>query len=360
VSGSERPLGDLIDMQIAANGPMSVATYMGLSMTHPRAGYYSHGKPVGAKGDFITAPEISQMFGEMIGFCLVNLWQQMREPPAFTLLELGPGRGTLMADILRVGAKAEGFLDALHLQLFESNASLREEQKTRLEKYHPYWQTEIDEVGDEPLLVVANEFFDALPIRQYVKAGDGWHERQVGLRDGKRAFGLSPGIVPETAIPKQLHNAPPGAVFEAGLAAQEAVLQLTTKIARQGGALLAIDYGYEKTQAGETLQAVRNHTYADPLEAPGETDLSAHVDFEALGDVARTRGLEIQPLVAQGDFLRRLGIVERAEALKQANPALASSIDAALSRLTEANQMGTLFKVFCAASPGLQPIGFAS
>jgi NADH dehydrogenase [ubiquinone] 1 alpha subcomplex assembly factor 7 len=360
VSAEPRDLGSLIDMQIRTAGPMSVAAYMGLCLSHPRAGYYQQGRPIGAKGDFITAPEISQMFGEMVGFCLVNLWQQMNEPKSFTLLELGPGRGTLMADILRVAKRAPDFLNALHLQLFESSPVLREEQKNRLGEHNPYWQQRLDEVGEDPLLVVANEFFDALPIRQYVKDRDGWHEREVGLIKGKRAFGLSPMPMPETAIPPELRDAPPGSVFEAGLAAQEAMLQLSLLIARQGGAILAIDYGYGKTQVGETLQAVRNHAYADPLAAPGETDLSAHVDFASLAKVAVTCGLAVSRLATQGDFLRRLGIADRAESLGNANPHLATDITLAFERLTGPDQMGELFKAFCATSPGLTPLGFAS
>jgi NADH dehydrogenase [ubiquinone] 1 alpha subcomplex assembly factor 7 len=356
----EQPsLGDLIDMQIRTDGPMSVATYMGLCLTHPRRGYYADADPFGAAGDFITAPEISQMFGELIGFFFVNLWQQLGEPRSFTLLELGPGRGTLMQDALRAASRAPGFADALHLQLFESNAALRAEQAARLAPYNPYWAPEIDAVGDDPLLVVANEFFDALPIHQFVRGPEAWHERQVGLRDGHRVFGLSPAIVPDSVLPEAVRNAAPGAVYEAGLAAVEAMRRLATRIAALGGAILAIDYGYAATRTGETLQAVSRHAYADPLAAPGAADLSAHVDFAALARVAEVAGLVAQPLATQGDFLRRLGIVERADALARANPDQAENIATALHRLTDATAMGELFKAFCAASPGLQPPGFA-
>lgn len=352
-------LSELIDMQIRANGPMSVATYMGLCLTHPRKGYYKDADPLGAAGDFITAPEISQMFGELIGFFLVNLWQQMREPPAFTLLELGPGRGTLMQDALRVASRAEGFADALHLQLFETNPDLRTAQAERLAAYHPYWAEEIDAVGDGPVLILANEFFDALPIRQFVRGREGWHERQVGLRDGARAFGLSPTPIPSGALPEAVRDAPEGAVYEAGLAGAEAMTRLSVLIARQGGALLAIDYGYGQTRTGETLQAVARHAFADPLADPGAADLSAHVDFAALAGIATAAGLTAHPLAGQGDFLRRLGIVERAQMLRRANPGATASIDAALHRLTAAGQMGDLFKVFVAASPGLVPVGLS-
>ncbi len=352
-------LGELIDMQIRQNGPMSIATYMGLALTHPRAGYYTGSDPLGAAGDFVTAPEISQMFGELVGFFIVNLWQQLGEPPSFTLLELGPGRGTLMQDALRVAAKAEGFLDACHLQLFETNPALKAMQAERLAAYNPYWASEIDAVADDPLLVVANEFFDALPVRQFVKGKSGWHERLVGHADGQRAFGLSPTPIPEAALPTELHGSPAGAIYEVSLAAADTMQRLGTRIAEQRGGLLAIDYGYAATQSGETLQAVRRHAFADPLDSPGEIDLSAHVDFGALGKVASGLGLAVAPLAAQRDFLGRLGIVERASQLAKSNPGQIDTIATALRRLTDPDQMGTLFKVFCTTSPGLDPIGFS-
>ncbi len=338
---------------------MSIATYMSLCLTHPRHGYYSSADPFGAAGDFITAPEISQMFGELIGFFFVNVWQQMGEPRSFTLLELGPGRGTLMQDLLRAATRAEGFADALHLQLFETNADLRAQQATRLGSYHPYWAAEVDAVSDDPLLVIANEFFDALPIRQFVRAQTGWHERLIGLQAGARSFGLSPTPIPGTALPEAVRGAELGAVYETGPAAADVMQRLSRKVADLGGAILAIDYGYEHTRIGETLQAVSRQAFADPLEAPGSADLSAHVDFGMLGQQAAGAGLTVHPLTPQGDFLRRLGIVERTEALSRANPGAADSIGAALQRLTAVDQMGVLFKVFGATSPGLAPPGLA-
>ena len=359
---SEAPpdLASLIDMQIRQTGPMSIATYMGLCLTHPRHGYYRQGTAIGAAGDFITAPEISQMFGEMIGFFFVNLWQQMGEPKAFTLLELGPGRGTLMADSLRVAGRAPGFAEALSLELFEADPLLLAEQRHRLATYRPRWIENFDLAADTPLLVVANEFLDALPIRQFVRGKDGWHERMVGLFDGHRGFGLSPTPIPASALPEAIRDAPEGAVYEAGLAATEVMSRLTRAVSRRGGAILALDYGYAETQTGETLQAVRRHAYADPLENPGEADLSAHVDFGALTTIARAAGLTVDPLASQGDFLKSLGILARAATLARANPGEAAAINAALDRLTGPTQMGSLFKVFCAHSPGLQPEGFSA
>jgi SAM-dependent MidA family methyltransferase len=351
-------LPELIDMQIRTTGPMSVANYMGLCLTHPTKGYYKGGDPLGAGGDFVTAPEISQMFGELIGFFFVNIWQQMGSPKAFTLLELGPGRGTLMADMLRVACRAEGFRDALDLRLFETNPALIVEQNARLEAYGPKWVDSFEKVGPGPLLVVANEFFDALPIRQFVRGKDGWHERVVGLRDDKRQFGLNPTPIPTSALPQQVADAPENAVFEVGLANGEVMSRLGRLAAAQGGAILVVDYGYGRTQTGETLQAVRGHAYADVLAEPGAADLSAHVDFEALGNVAVGAGLAVQKLATHGEWLERMGIRERAKALIGANPNLAGDIAQARDRLIGPEQMGELFKVFCAASPGLAPAGF--
>jgi NADH dehydrogenase [ubiquinone] 1 alpha subcomplex assembly factor 7 len=352
-------LPELIDMQIRTSGPMSIASYMGLCLTHPSKGYYKTDDPLGAKGDFVTAPEISQIFGELIGFFVVNLWQQMGSPKDFTLLELGPGRGTLMADILRVACRAEGFRDGLDLRLFETNPALIAEQNARLEPYDPKWIDAFEKVGSGPLIVVGNEFFDALPIRQFVRMDNGWHERMVGLSEGKRSFGLNPTPIPVDAMPESVAGAEPNSVFEVGLASGEVMKRLAAIVSTQGGAILAIDYGYARTQTGETLQGVRRHQYADVLDAPGETDLSAHVDFEALGNVATRAGLQLQPLATQQQFLTRLGIDQRAKALSAANPTLAADIAAARARLVEPDQMGELFKAFCAASPGLLPPGFA-
>ncbi|MGV3490805.1 MAG: class I SAM-dependent methyltransferase [Devosia sp.] len=351
-------LAEQIDTQIRTTGPMSLATYMGLCLSHPRHGYYTQGRPIGAEGDFITAPEISQMFGELIGFFIVNLWQQMGEPKSFTLLELGPGRGTLMQDALRAASKADGFENALHLQLFESNALLKGEQEKRLGNYSPYWASELDAVSEDPIFVIANEFFDALPIRQFMKTDDGWHERLIGLTDGQRAFGLSPTPIADSAAPPEVHGAFAGEVLELSTAAVDAMQAISRKVALQGGAILAIDYGYPLTQTGETLQAVKAHAFADPLDAPGEADISSHVNFGVLGAAAKASGLAVAPLANQGDWLLRIGLGQRAKALASANPAEAPNIARAIERLTSPDQMGTLFKVLCAHSPGLKPAGF--
>ncbi|WMT86018.1 SAM-dependent methyltransferase [Pelagibacterium sp. 26DY04] len=352
-------LGDLIDMQIRQNGPMSLATYMGLCLTHPTRGYYRKADPLGVKGDFITAPEISQTFGEMIGAWIADLYFQMGAPEKFTLLELGPGRGTLMADALRVATRATGFAAALDLKLYETNPVLIAMQRDRLAAYAPEWIDEVETIGSAPLVVIANEFFDALPIRQFVRRNGKWYERSVGLSQGKRSFGLSPTPYDEALIGEAFATADEGEVAEIGLAAQQFMGQICRLIAPRGGAILTLDYGHAETQPGETLQALARHTHVDPLAQPGAADLTAHVDFQALGRAARMAGLIVHPLAEQGPFLSSLGLAERHSALATANPEKAASLATAFDRLTSPDQMGTLFKVLCASSPGLRPAGFS-
>lgn len=351
-------LGDLIDMQIRTQGPMSIATYMGLCLTHPTRGYYRKADPLGAGGDFITAPEISQMFGEMIGAWIADLFVQMGSPSQITVLELGPGRGTLMADALRVATRVPGFADALSLALYETNPDLKLIQSQTLNPFDPTFIAEPEDISAAPVIVIANEFFDALPVRQFVHREGKWFERMVGLAGGKRVFGLSPTPYDAALLGPAFSDAPEGAVAEISLASRQFAERIGRVIAPRGGALLAIDYGYGTTQPGETLQALSRHRFADPLAEPGAADLTTHVDFEALGDALRMAGLNIAPLVEQGDFLKILGITARHQALVRSNPDDATALDAALHRLTHPDEMGSLFKVFCAASPGLRPAGF--
>ena len=355
----ERDLSQTIALEIRTGGPMSIARYMGLCLSHPRQGYYRAGDPLGAAGDFITAPEISQMFGELVGLFIATLWQQMGSPPRFDLVELGPGRGTLMQDALRAATRLPGLGAALRLCLFESSPGLRAEQAARLAPFHPIWPDDLVPDGDAPLIVIANEFFDALPIRQFVKGSTGWHEREIGLAGEALAFGLSPTPLPSGSLPPQLAAADTGEVFELGLAARHVTQRIAEAVRTRGGALLAIDYGYEGPRAGETLQGVRRHAYADPLSAPGLVDLSAHVDFGALAEIGRKAGVAVAPIIPQRTFLTRLGIRERAAALAAANPGEADAVAGALDRLVAPDKMGTLFKAFCMHSPGLQPPGFA-
>jgi NADH dehydrogenase [ubiquinone] 1 alpha subcomplex assembly factor 7 len=349
---------------IAAEGPISLDRYMGLCLSHPEHGYYMKGEPVGARGAFTTAPEISQMFGELIGVWCQAVWTSMGAPKAFHWVELGPGRGTLFADMLRVARRAPDFECAAQGVLVETSKTLQRVQRTRLNdsKIPVSWVESLDELPhDAPLIVIANEFFDALPIRQAVKGARAWHERLVGQTDdGALAFGLSPHPLSMELIPEQLRASPEGAVVEFSPARDAAMRTLSRRIQSQGGAALIVDYGYEGPALGDTFQAMRAHGYADPLDAPGVADLTAHVDFHALKQA--TLGLVAYGPVPQGAFLTAIGIAQRAARLKaSATPDQAADIDAALNRLTHPEQMGDLFKALaiCQLDMGPPP-GFAS
>jgi SAM-dependent MidA family methyltransferase len=335
---------------IATEGPISLERYMALALGHPRHGYYTTGTPIGAAGDFITAPEISQMFGELIGLWAAEVWAAQGRPDPVRLVELGPGRGTLMADALRAARVLPAFRAALDVRLVETSPSLTAVQQMTLagQVAPEHWHGDIDAVPTGPALIVANELFDALPVRHYVHDGAGWRERLIGLdAAGALTFGLS-GAAETVAVAGTR-----GTVLEVGVAAQSMMARLAARIVRDGGALLAIDYGAAGRPDGPTLQAVRGHRAADPLDAPGTADLTAHVDFAALGAAARAAGAVMHGPVPQGVFLERLGIRARAARLKRdADASVCASIDAALERLvgtapgsgTRAG-MGALFKV---------------
>jgi NADH dehydrogenase [ubiquinone] 1 alpha subcomplex assembly factor 7 len=334
-------LGRLIARRIALTGPISIADFMAEALGHPRLGYYRRALPVGAAGDFTTAPEISQMFGELIGAWLAERWLAIGAPSPLQLVELGPGRGTLMADALRATRGVPGFHAALRLHLVDTNAPLRAEQQRALGAFAPVWHERFDEVAPGPALIVANEFFDALPVRQFQKTAQGWRERMVGLApDGKGlVFALAPGATPFSSY---LPDAAEGGQAEVSEAGRALAASIGARLTRDGGWALIVDYGYD-TGAGASLQAVRDHHGAGILDRPGETDLSAHVDFAALAAAARAPAFGP---IGQGDFLRRLGILQRAESLKaRANEAQRATIDAALVRLIDPGQMGTLFRV---------------
>ena len=359
------PLGEEICAMIAQEGPMSLERFMTLALLHAKHGYYKTKVPIGTRGDFITAPEIHQMFGELIGLWAAEVWHILGAPTPVRLVELGPGRGTLMADILRAARVVPEFCRALDVHLVEASERLMDEQRRRLAAENApvavpvTWHSDIESLPTGPAIIIANEFFDALPVRHYIKGKGGWHERLIGLdAEGQLCFGLAPG--PEAAL---MADAQEGQILEIGIMAQRSMNRLADHIATEGGALLVIDYGHVKTQAGETLQAVRGHDYTDPLSAPGEVDLSAHVDFAALGKAARTAGADVHGPITQGTFLARLGIVQRAEALKRkADAAQTAAIDAALARLALPGpiagpqaSMADLFKVLAVTMPGLPP-----
>jgi NADH dehydrogenase [ubiquinone] 1 alpha subcomplex assembly factor 7 len=352
---------------IAADGPLSVATYMTLCLGHPMHGYYTTRDPLGRAGDFITAPEISQMFGELIGLWAAAVWQMMGSPARVALVELGPGRGTLMADALRAARVVPAFAAAVHVHLVEMSPMLQSCQREALAAVDVpvAWHSAFTEVPSGPLIVIANEFFDALPVHQAVKTPSGWHERMVGISsEGKLAFALAPDPIPgfATIVPGLPVNAPPGGIFE--WRSGDIAADVARRLAQHAGAALIIDYGHGESAAGDTLQAVGRHGFADPLATPGEVDLTAHVDFAALARTASAAGARVHGPMSQGDFLRRLGIEARAAALRaQATAAQAADIDAALARLTGSGResMGELFKAMAFADPKLGALpGFDS
>lgn len=334
-------LVESLTRRIAATGPLTVADYMAECLLHPDHGYYSTRDPFGVQGDFTTAPEISQMFGELAGLCLAGAWLDQGRPPAVTLAEPGPGRGTLMADILRATRGVPGFHDAVRVHLIEASATLRARQRETLARQEVRWADSLDDLPEAPLFLIANEFFDALPIRQFVRDPAGWRERVVGLVDGALAFGLAPPAA-QAALAHRLADTRPGDIVEICPAAAPAMAAIAGRIARHGGAAVIVDYGGWHS-LGDTLQALSRHGRADPLAAPGLADLTAHVDFEALARAAP--GVAVSPLTPQGLWLERLGITARAQAL--ARGLTGAALDAHVAahrRLTHPDEMGTLFK----------------
>ena len=325
-------------------------------MAQVNAHYYGSRDPLGAGGDFTTAPEISQMFGELVGLALADVWARSGHTKTPCYVELGPGRGTLAADALRAMQRAR-LAPVVHF--VESSGTLREKQRAAVS--HATFHDDVDSLpADAPLLIVANEFFDALPIAQAVRMEDGWHEVMVGL-GVDRPFAPLPGNRRVDArVPAALSDSPVGAIHESCIAGAAVMLTLARRLMRQGGVMIVIDYGYEGPATGDTLQAVRAHRYADPFAEPGDNDLTAHVDFTVLGNAARQEGLAVFGPVGQGDFLTGLGIDARAAALCRAAPDRASEVDVARRRLVEPDQMGRLFKVLAVAHPDWpSPEGFA-
>lgn len=375
------PLGEKIRRLIEANGPMSVAQFMAHSLGDPEHGYYATRDPFGAAGDFITAPEVSQMFGEIVGAWLIHAWREIGAPTPVRLAELGPGRGTLMKDILRVAAKATDFLAAIRVHLVETSPVLKREQAKTLADCGAEIarHDSFSEVPPGALLLVANEFFDALPVHQFVRAGGAWRERVVGLdASGGLAFGIgirtisdaprSPAAFGDTLSPlgrgmhrglSQMAVSSDGSILELRPAADAIATEIAARIVSENGAALIIDYGYEGPAFADTLQAVRGHAYADPLAAPGEADLTAHVDFAALARVAESAGAAAHGPIGQGEFLLSLGLRERAAALAEAGGAARrAELQAAVERLAAPDAMGRLFKVLALTRPGVAPPPF--
>jgi NADH dehydrogenase [ubiquinone] 1 alpha subcomplex assembly factor 7 len=349
-----------IRRRIELAGPMPVGQYMSLCLSHPSHGYYMMRDPLGRGGDFITAPEISQIFGELIGLWATAVWQAMGRPVDLRLVELGPGRGTLMRDALRAAQIVPDFHAAMSVHMIEVSPVLMRRQREVLNGLGvPIdWHDSLDDVPEGKIIVIANEFFDALPVHQAVKLSNGWHERVIEVdRVGNLAFGVASELLPQfdLLVPAAVRNAPVGTYYE--WRNDRVALELGRRIARNQGAALVIDYGHGASAAGESFQAVGEHSYADPLVAPGLVDLTAHVDFQALAHAAESMGARAHGPLTQSEFLHRLGIDARAAALK-ANATFNQlfEIDAAVERLTDTRQtgMGALFKVIGLAHPGLE------
>lgn len=359
------PLQALLRERIGEDGPITIAEYMALALTDPKHGYYTGRDPLGVQGDFITAPEISQIFGELIGLWLAVVWQGMGSPDPVNLVELGPGRGTLMSDILRATQNVPGFADAVRVHLVEASPALKLAQEETLAgrtlAVPPMWHTRLDDVAEGPMLLVANEFFDALPIRQLMRAGDFWLERCVDTSPDPDSETLdwvlvAPRDRASLPLPPGLVEGEAGEFVEICPAGQDIAHAIGKRLADHGGAALIVDYGHEKSAPGETLQAVKAHAYHDVLKDPGEADLTAHVDFAALAHAAFTAGAQAWGPVAQGHFLTELGIEARAHALMSvATAAQQADIEAGAKRLIDPAQMGTLFKVMAITPKGETP-----
>lgn len=350
------PLQNEIRKLIKSSGPMPVWRYMELCLLHPEHGYYVSRDPLGREGDFTTSPEVSQMFGELLGLWAASVWRAIGSPPILRLVELGPGRGTMMADALRALRVLPPLYQSLTIHMVEVNPVLREKQRATLSGVRNItWHDSIDDIVEGPAVIFANEYFDVLPIHQMVKRDTGWHERVVDLdANGKLVFGAAAEPTPrfEVLLPPLVRAAPPGAVFE--WRPDTEIMKIATRVRDQDGAALIIDYGHMRSDAGDTFQAIARHSFTDPLKNPGQADVTAHVDFQALTRAAEDLGARVHGPVTQGDFLKRLGIESRAATLMaKATHEVSADISGALKRLTEPGRggMGSMFKVLGVSQP---------
>jgi NADH dehydrogenase [ubiquinone] 1 alpha subcomplex assembly factor 7 len=354
----DSPLQSEIKKLIKSTGPMPVWRYMELCLVHPQHGYYISRDPLGREGDFTTAPEVSQMFGELLGLWVASGWKAIGSPPILRLVELGPGRGTMMADALRALRVLPPLYQSLSIHLVEINPVLRDKQEATLSGVRNIaWYDSIDEIPEGPAVILANEYFDALPIHQAMRRENGWHERVVELdENGKLKFGAAPEPIPrfEVLLPPLVRAAPLGAIFE--WRPDTEIMKIASRVRDQDGAALIIDYGHLRSDAGDTFQAIARHSFADPLNAPGEADVTAHVDFQALARGAEDLGARIHGPVTQGEFLKRIGIETRAVTLMaKATHEVSEDISAALKRLTDSGHggMGSMFKAMAISEPRL-------
>ena len=359
------PLQAELRKLIKSSGPMPVWRYMEQCLTHPQHGYYVARDPLGREGDFTTSPEVSQMFGELLGLWAASVWKAIDSPSVLRLIELGPGRGTMMADALRALRVLPPLYQSLSVHLVEINPVLRDKQKSTLTGVRNIaWHERLDEVPDGPSVILANEYFDVLPIHQVVKREAGWHERVVEIDgNGQLVFGTAAEPTPrfEALLPPLVRAAPVGAVFEWRPDAE--IMRIATRVRDQGGAALIIDYGHLRSDVGDTFQAIARHSFTDPLKNPGQADITAHVDFQALARAAEDLGAQVHGPVPQGDFLKRLGIETRAVTLMaKTTPEISEDISGALKRLIGGGRggMGSMFKVLAVSEPRLTVLaGFA-
>ena len=360
-SPTPSPLEERLVSLIRQNGPISVEDYMTDALCNPHDGYYSNQPAIGVDGDFITAPEISQVFGELIGLWLLEAWRAIGSPAVFNLVELGPGRGVLMADILRAARLRTDFMNGAQLWLLETSGRLRLEQQNRLKPsgLKPLWADDIDDIPPAPTLIIANEFFDCLPIKQFIITERGWRERLVGVDNETGRLGFLPGKTPPPAsydLP-DVEDHEVGDIYEIGFIAREWTRKLTTRLLTDRGCMLVFDYGHVTSGIGDTLQAVRRHQYWPPLIAPGLADLTAHVNFEHLSRFALERGASVHGPISQGRFLDQLGLSLRVEMLcKGKNDKEANEIRAGAARIAMPDQMGEIFKTMCIASPDMETL----
>lgn len=357
------PLEAQLRERIRRYGPIPISEFMAVALGDPKHGYYRKADPIGARGDFITAPEISQVFGELIGLWCAIGWQQAGAPARINLVELGPGRGTLMADALRAAGTVPAFTDACTVHLVETSPALRSRQEATLAGRDIHWHETVQTVPSGPALIIANEFFDALPIDQYQRTDEGWYQRCVGIDPMKDRLCYVRTTTPysdATPMPEDADRAPVGSLFEISPLALNLVETIGARIAADGIAALIIDYGHCHRGAGETLQAVRNHKTHDVLTDPGDVDLTAHVDFEALARRAETAGTRVFGPIPQGSFLSALGIEARTGRLaSKTDPDTANLLRSGCQRLIGADGMGMLFKVLALTNHSLGvPAGF--
>ncbi|MFZ1813610.1 MAG: SAM-dependent methyltransferase [Rhizobiaceae bacterium] len=350
-------LRDRIKRRIELSGPMSVAEYMHVCMSDPAQGYYTSTDPIGRRGDFVTAPEISQLFGEMIGLWAVGAWEAMGKPDSFALVEAGPGNGTLIGDILRTVRHFPQFMQAASIHLLEASPRMIERQRERTRGHDVTWHANLAELPPVPLILMANEFLDVLAFRQYVRSGGHWHEHCIGLDGGgELAFMLGAATLDPAFLPTGWEREPDGSVFEYAPAREAWVQDLSHHLCEHGGLALLIDYGQLQSGFGDTFQAVENHKPVSPLGEPGRADLTSHVDFSALERAAREAGNARVASAAQGDFLLAMGLLERAGALgATADAGLRDELSLAVERLAGPQQMGNLFKVMAISGSTLQP-----